>query len=300
MSEATPQPGQGTATAAPSTAAALSASHATTAVSASTQVTASATTPPNPQIAWLGDGVDEATLGYVANKGWDDPKKAVQSYQNLEKLLGADKAGNAIVLPKPEADAKEWDAIWNRLGRPAEPAGYNVLVPEGGSKEFQDEMLKEAHAAGMPKAMAEKLFNKFNEKQVEARKAQQIAKEQQFVADDQAVKQEWGQAYVQNLAQAQAAARVLGLDGPTIDKLSDALGHKATMTLLQKIGSKTGEAEFVSGDGSTNFGGVMTPAQAKAEIVALRNDKNFAARYLNNDKAAIAEMERLHKFAYPS
>lgn len=299
MSEATPQSGQGAAPAAPSTAAALSATPATPAAPTSTQVTPTASTPPNPQIAWLGDGVDEATIGYVANKGWDDPKKAVQSYQNLEKLLGADKAGNAIVLPKPDADAKEWDAIWNRLGRPAEHTGYNVPVPEGGNKEFQEEMLKEAHAAGMPKAMAERLFNKFNEKQVAAIKEAEVAKQQQFVADDQAIKSEWGMAYNQNLANAQAAARALGLDAQTIDKISDAIGHKGIMNLLQKIGSKTMESDFVSGDGSTSFGSAMTPAQAKAEIKSRMEDKNFASRYMNKDSAAVAEMRRLHEYAYP-
>ena len=70
------------------------------------------------------------------------------------------------------------------------------------------------------------------------------------------------------------------------------------MTLLQKIGSKAVESDFVSGDGTTNFN-AMTPAQAKSEIQTLMNDKTFVAQYLAKNVEAVQKMERLHKFAYP-
>lgn len=307
MSEATPvEGGQGAAPAAApaapsSTAAALSAPAAASAPAApASQQLATPAVPANPQIAWLGDGVDETTLGYVANKGWDTPDKVVKSYQNLEKLLGADKAGNAIVIPKADADPKEWAAVYDRLGRPSDPSGYKVDVPQGGNAELQKAVLTKAHELGLTKAQAEGLVGWYNEQGAQAMQAQEAAKQQAFVQDDAKVKQEWGQAYTQNLAQAQAAMRGLGLTPELVDKLSDSLGHYQTMNLLQKIGSKAMEADFVGGEGRTAFGNAMTPAQAKAEIATLQADKSFTAKYLAGDAEAKAKMLRLHEMAYPA
>lgn len=255
--------------------------------------------PANPTIDWL-KGADETTLGYTANKGWKDPAEVVRSYQNLEKLLGADKAGNAIVVPKPDADPKEWAAVYDKLGRPTGPDGYKVPVPEGGNKEFQDSMLKVAHDLGLTKSQAEGLFGKYNEATMGMAKAQAEAKMAAFQQDDAAIKQEWGAAYTQNLAQAQAAARVLGLDSATIDKLSDALGHKGTMQLLQKIGSKAAEADFVDGGSDKpGFSSVMSPAQAKSEIRELSQDRGFTAKLLAKDAQAMQRWSQLHDWAYP-
>jgi len=254
--------------------------------------------PATAAIPWL-DGADETTLGYAANKGWQKPADLLSSYQNLEKLMGADRAGNTVVIPKEGADPKEWQAVYDRLGRPSDVKGYNVPVPEGGDPKLQEGMLKVAHELGLTKAQAEGLFGKFNETAVQSIQAQQQAKAAAFQADDAAVKSEWGAAYTQNLAIAQTAARGLGLDSATIDKLSDSLGHKGTMELLHKIGTKLGEPDFVAGDKTEQFGGVMSPGQAKAEIQALMADRNFAKLYMANDSKSMARMQQLHQWAYP-
>lgn len=302
MSEATPAAGgQGAAPAAApaATSAALNAPAAAPAAPTSQQVTPAAPAPAAPAaLEWLKDA-DETTVGYVQNKGWTDPKQVLEGYRNLEKLLGADKAGNAIVLPKADADPKEWAAVWDKLGRPSDPTGYKVTLPEGGNADFQTAALAKLHELGVPKGMGEQLINWYNEQATGQMQQMEAAKAQAFQQQDAQIKQEWGAAYTQNLAQAQAAKRMLGLDDATIDKVSDALGHAATMKLLQNIGSKAAEADFVAGDGSTNFS-AMTPAQAKAEIQALQSDKGFMAKYLKGDQEAKAKMLRLHEFAYPA
>ena len=282
-----------------------SAAVVTAPVTTEAPATASAQVAPAPaaqqataQIPWL-DGADDTTLGYVANKGWSEPKQVLDGYRNLEKLLGADKANNAVIIPKEGADPKEWAAVYDRLGRPTGPDGYKVAVPEGGDKALQDSMLKVAHDLGLTKAQAEGLFGKFNETAMGQVQAQQAAKAAAFAAEDAAIKQEWGGAYTQNLAAAQAAARGLGLDAATIDKMSEGIGHKATMQLLNKIGSKMGEPDFVAGDKTEQFSAALTPGQAKAEIQAKMADREFTKLYLAKNTAAVNEMARLHKYAYP-
>ena len=252
--------------------------------------------PSVPTISWL-DGADETTVGYVQNKGWSDPKQVLDGYRNLEKLLGADKAGNGVVLPRLDADAKEWAPIWDRMGRPPAADGYARL--EGANPELQNSMFGKFHELGLTKTQGEAVANWIAELgQQDTQQAEQQAATR-FQEEDMAIRTEWGAAYNQNVAQAQAAARGLGLDADTIDAMAEAMGHRATMNLLQKIGSRMSEDAFVSGERTESFGNALTPGQAKAQIQTLMTDRDFTTRYMAGDAAAKAKMESLHRFAYP-
>ena len=286
MSDNAPaQDGQG------STSAALSAS----APPASAAPAGSA--PVSAAVPWLGE-TDEATTGYVQNKGWQNPADAIKSYQNLEKLLGADKAGNAVILPKADSTPEERAAFFNRLGRPVDAEGYKIDIPEGGNKDFAKAAAAKFHELGLTQQQGEALAQ-WNNEQMSQLQTQTVAQKQQaFEADQLALKNEWGAAFAQNLANAQAAMRGLGLDAQTVDTLASALGHKATMNLLNSIGAKTMESSFVSGDRNTEAN-ALTPAQAKDQIRTLHQDKTFIKRYLAKEADAVKQMARLHQFAYP-
>lgn len=282
------------------TSAAMSAAPAAPAAPTSAQVAATPAAPAAAPIAWL-NGADETTVGYVQNKGWTEPTQVLDGYRNLEKLLGADKAGNALIVPKGDATPQEWAAVYDRLGRPTGPDGYKVELPAGGDKAVHDASLAKFHELGLTKAQGETLANWYNGLVQQSSSAQEAQRQQTFQADDMALKTDWGQAFTQNLAQAQQAARGLGLDSATIDKMSDALGHKGTMQLLQKIGSKMGEDTFVTGDNTEKFGAAMTPGQAKAEIQTLMADKDFVNKYRAGGMTSkeFLQMQRLQSFAFP-
>lgn len=290
--------GQGAAT---STGAALAVAPVAGTGATSTSAVAAPAPAPAPVAStpgWL-EGADDLTVGYVQNKGWTDPKQVLDGYRNLEKLLGADRANNAVIIPKSDAKPEEWNAVFDRLGRPTGPDGYKVALPEGGDPKVHEASMAKFHELGLTKTQGEALATWYNDLVVQNQTATQAERTAQFQREDAAVREEWGQAYTQNLAQAQVAARGLGLDPKTIDQISDALGHKATLNLLQKIGSRMGEDNFVSGDGQAGFGNAMTPAQAQAEIRTLMSDRDFTAKYLKGDSGAKARMVQLHSFAYP-
>ncbi len=280
------------------TSAALATPTAAPAAPTGTQVTATAPAAPVSAPSWLS-GADETLVGYVQNKGWTEPTQVLDGYRNLEKLLGADKANNAVIIPKGDADPKEWAAVYDRLGRPTGPDGYKVELPAGGDKGVHEASLAKFHELGLTKTQGETLANWYNGVVSEANQAQESQRVAAFQQEDQALRSEWGNAFTQNLAQAQAAARGLGLNGETIDKLSEAMGHKATMNLLQKIGTRLGEDSFVTPDNPQSFGNALTPGQAKAEIQSLMSDRDFTSKYLKGDSDAKARMARLHSFAYP-
>ena len=284
---------------APSTGALFTGSaSATPAIPASQQATATPAAAAPAAINWLS-GADETTLGYVQNKGWTEPRQVLDGYRNLEKLLGADKAGNTVVVPKSTADTKEWGAVFDRLGRPSGPDGYKVEMPSNGDKAFHDASMAKFHELGLTKNQGEQLATWYNGVAAQAQQTVEAQKAAAFTQEDNALKSEWGQAYAQNLAQAQAGVRSLGLDAPTIDKLSDALGHKATMSLLQRIGAGMREDTLVTHGNSSSFSNALTPGQAKAQIQSLMGDKDFVSSYLNKNADAVARMEALHRFAYP-
>lgn len=253
---------------------------------------------PSGPIPWL-EGADELTVGYVKNKGWENPAQVLDGYRNLEKLLGADKAGNAVILPKPDASPAEFDAFYNRLGRPAEPTGYKLAVPEGMPKDFAAMAAAKMHELGLPQKTGEALGAWWNEFVTGQNSQQETALQTAFADDERALKEGWGKAYTQELAKAQRAVQGLGVTDAQIDVMQKAMGHKATMEFFNKIGSKIGEPDFTTGQRPDGFGGSMTPEQAKAKIVEMTSDKNFVTRYVNKDAAAVAEMKRLHEFAYP-
>lgn len=283
---------------APSTTSASLVAPATPPAPTGEQVTAPLPTPTAPAPSWL-TGADETTVGYVQNKGWTEPKQVLDGYRNLEKLLGADKAGNAIIIPKAEADAKEWGAVFDKLGRPTGPDGYKVTVPEGGDKILHEATLGKFHELGLTKNQGENLLNWYNGEVSKLTQNMEAQRAADFQAQDSALKVEWGKAYVQNLAQAQAGARGLQLDNAAIDKLSDALGHKATMNLLQRVGAGLGEDNLVTGDNRAGFGNALTPGQAKSKIQELMADRGFVTRYQSGDAEAKREMTELHQYAYP-
>lgn len=251
-------------------------------------------------VKWLGD-VDELTLGYVQNKGWTEPKQVLDGYRNLEKLFGADKAGNTVILPKSEATADELNAFYSKLGRPADAKGYGIKAPEGMPNDpaFTKAASDKFYELGLSQKQGQELTNWWNGTMSQQMTAQQNNSLETFQKDEASLKTEWGNAYDQNFVIAKNVVGQLGIDAPTIDKLQSALGHAGVMKLFANIGSKSGEDKFVTGQNNNAFGNSLTPAQAKADIQAKMQDKTFASSYLNKNSDALAEMARLHKFAYP-
>lgn len=256
--------------------------------------------PPAPtnSVPWL-PGADELTVGYVQNKGWKDPAQVLDSYRNLEKVFGADKAGNTVVLPKPDAAQADLDAFYTRLGRPASADGYKLPLPEGTDPAFSKIASQWFFEHGVPAKAAEGIVTKLNEWTKAQNDAAVAASNAAYEKEDLALHQKWGAAFDQNVEQARAFVRGMGLDADTIEQLSQVMGHQKTMEFFQTLGAKMGEHDFVASHGQAKFGDAMTPAQAKAKMEILRADKAWTAKYLSGDAEAKAEMDRLHRYAFP-
>lgn len=258
---------------------------------------APASAPAAPAIDWLPDA-DETTVGLVQNKGWKSPKDAIASYQSLEKFVGAP-ADKIVRLPGEGAAKEDIDAFYAKLGRPADPAGYEIKLPDGADDTFAKTAATKFHELGLNKTQAQELVKWYEGQGTSMTEAQQQAKIAANVDQQNALKQEWGAAYDQQLSRAQNFARAAGIDGATLDKLQDSMGYDGVMKFMANLGAKIGESNFNSGDRTTNFG-AMTPGQAQAEIQSLKRDKEWSAKYLAGSAEHKARMTQLMSWAYPA
>ena len=250
------------------------------------------------------DGLGEDAQGYVENKGWDGAEQMLDSYRNLEKSMGAP-ADQILHLPKEDAGAEEWGAVYSRLGRPEDPSGYEFSgpeVPEGGI-DLTPDLATWAHEAGLSKAQAQTIYEKYNGRLDEVSQEFAAQRAEQNAADEQALRKEWGGAWEENISAGRKFAQQFNLDNGTLDKLESALGKRGLLELAAEIGRGLGEhsmpndREQDTGAGST-FG--MTPAAAQTKINELMADEVFKSQYLDKGlPEAVARMNRLHALAHP-
>lgn len=242
-------------------------------------------------------GLDEGTRGFIQNKGWKGTSDVLTSYQNMEKLLGAP-AESVLRIPASEEDKAGWDGVFAKLGKPATAAEYNIEVPkEGGDQKFADWAREAFHGANLSDKQAQSLLGKWSEMTTAHKAAATQASQNQSAEQMKALKTEWGQSYDQNVKKGQEAARALGIDGPTIEKLEAAMGFAATMKFMQGLGAKVGEPKFeLGGSGSSH---PSSPEAAKAAIAMKTKDAAFGKKLASGDADAKAEWQRLHKAAYP-
>lgn len=244
---------------------------------------------------WYGKDVAPEIKGFLEVKGWDkDPLGPIKGYQQLEGLLGADKAGRAIVVPKDANDKDGWNALYTKLGRPEKPDDYQLPVPDGDDGAFTKTFAPILHEAGISKQQAQLLATKWNEYQTQQIATLDAKAAQAIQAEETALKLEWGGQHDANIALGQRAALALEITAEELDGIEAAIGHGKTMKLFQRIGSKLGEDSFTGGEGAGK-GQVRTVEAARAKLQALQNDAAWVKRWAEGDVAAAAEKDELDR-----
>lgn len=249
--------------------------------------------PPASSGDWTTSLNDELK-GYVQNKGFKAPQDVLESYRNFEKLQGVPQE-RLLKLPE-NMDTPEGRAVLERLGMPKEPKDYGFKAPEGEAPETYDKLAQAFHAAGLTKAMAEKVMAHFENEgkaTLESQTQAQEAKKKEALAT---LQKEWGTAFEQNKEIVNQGAKALGLTNEQMAGLSQALGPDKAMLLLHKLSVSTGEHKFVAGNNAN--GGINTPQQAQNKINELIKDSNFFTKMNSGDAAAKQLWDKLHQEAF--
>jgi hypothetical protein len=217
-----------------------------------------------PAPAWFGN---EANKALVESKGFKGVDDVFTWGQNAEKLIGADRAGRTIVLPKDDKDAEGIKAFRTKLGVPEKADDYGLPVPEGGDPAFAKTASAWFHESGVPKDAALKIATKWNEHL----KSQMDAIDKQL-ADNSAkelgeLKTKWGDKAQANEEHARRFMKAIGWNDDQVKKFEGAMGTAFMLEHFNSLGQKMGEAGFLKGDGQG--GGGVTKDQAKAKVAEL-------------------------------
>lgn len=201
---------------------------------------------------------------WAGEDGSIDLNKIADGYRNLESH-----ASKSLKVPGEDATPEDWNAFYQKLGRPEKPEGYELklnteTVPEDFPYDETSavEFRNWAHEAGLTPHQAQKLHDKFVEYQAgQFGSAREQAAKQETAAHREIVSQ-WGDpdssGYKQNLELATRAISQLGLkdaltEGGLLSQ-DGAIRNAKIATALAKVGKEL-YAEDVFANAAT---GVMS------------------------------------------
>lgn len=252
---------------------------------------------PNPAAAnnaWYGDLGDKPQefRDWAQNKGYQSPADALWGHWNTEKLIGLDKAGRTVVLPKDATDVEGTKAFHAKLGVPESADKYELPLPEGDDGSFAKVASTWFHQAGVPKSAAQGIAKAWNEHisaLVKEGEAQEQAASKRAVDE---VRAAWGPEATQKEEMARRAfAHVFGND--KMEGYEKSLGTAEFLKMAALVGEKFSEPGLAGGNGGGNsFAPSKAAAQTRLEEIRMQR----AAGSINEQawKGGVqAEFERL-------
>lgn len=235
---------------------------------------------------------------------YPDAEALAMKALNLEKFIGAEKAGRGVVLPKDLSKAEELLPILRKLGASEKIEGYKV--PEKLAKDpVFGKFQAFAHKVGMPVSMYDGVSNFIGEELTAMEKQTAADFEQTAEKELNETLAEWGTKADENQELGRrAAAAFIPHKNPEelmekLTRIEGALGTKFTMQLWANIGRATQEHGGHPQHDGAGGGGKMTPEGARMRITALKADQAWGAKFSSGDADAKKEWDDLHKIGYP-
>jgi hypothetical protein len=253
---------------------------------------------PAPTTPWY-TGAEAEIIGDIQNRGLadKDPKEVAlhfaKAHREAQKIIGVPQ--DKLLRIPDAADAPAVKAFWERLGAPKEAKDYEFKNADGTALDAKLDGPLRAVAAklNLPKEAAAEIAGEVaklvaNDKTTsEAERAAALVEEKTKLAAN------WGANQETNMVIAKNAAAALGVKPEEVAALEKVVGYSRVMELFRSIGTKIGEAKFITSPSGN--GGVMTREQAvttKAELLA---DKNWSKRYMEGGREENRQLQDLLK-----
>jgi len=222
-----------------------------------------------------------------------DINALAKSYIHAQKMVGSDK----IPVPNKYATEDDWNAVYEKLGRPKTADGYKFDLPQ--DKQVDEVSLKEfssqAHKLGLLPGQAQgmvKFYNEITAKSLQDADSKALAARETSTKE---LKQEWGQAYNQKVSQAATLAKSVGATELLDTNLEDGtkLGdHPVMIKAFAELANKMGEDSIVQASGPT----YLTPNQIEKQIGELtQTDSAYWDKHHPNHQASVDEVLALRE-----
>jgi hypothetical protein len=194
-------------------------------------------------------------------KSIQDVPGLAKSYIHAQKMVGADK----IPVPTEHATQEDWNAVYEKLGRPDSPEGYQI---EGEATEIINEFKPIAHQLGLNNNQVTKLVEFYNAQQETATNNAQVDLQQYQAESEAAMRKELGRAYDTKMKSASRVAQnIFTKDQLDKTKLSDGsrLGDNPMfLKAMIKVSDMISEDRPISNPQEM----ILTPDQAREKMDA--------------------------------
>ena len=232
--------------------------------------------------AWIDGVQDPSTKEWAISKGLQNGnfENVLGSYHNLEKMVGADRAGRTVTMLSDDATSEEKATFYNKLGRPEVADQYSLKLPEGITDDTRLIMMRnKAHEIGISDAQFSALAEA-DAAYIDAT-SQGIRDKATINADDaeKQLRTEWGAAFELKVAQIDVVAHKLGMTDDQLTGLREAMGPVEAMKFVDGLNTKMGDHDF--DEGEKIIPGHKTPEQAKIEMSELSMNKEFMDAWMD-------------------
>ncbi len=250
---------------------------------------------------WIDNVSNPDTRAWAEAKGLQNGTidNVLGSYHNLEKLMGADKAGRTVTLLGDDATDDQRNEFYTRLGRPEDATGYGLAPPEGQDGAFAEWASNTFHAAGLSGAQAAMIAEAWETHRTTTEQGVTEAEQLSATNAEATLKKEWGAAYEQKLKGIDTAAAKLGFTQAQLEGLRASMGPVGAMKFVDSLNTQLGDHDFDYGEvQQTNL---KTPEQARQELSELSMNREFTEAWLDKQHpghaAAVSKKQLLAKQA---
>ncbi len=261
-------------------------------VASENNVTELQNTPPiQEQITNWKDSLPDDLKVEKALESIQDVPGLAKSYIHAQKMIGSDK----IPVPNKYATDEDWQAVYDKLGRPQKADEYKFEFKDGSS--IDENALKgfkeAAHKYGLLPKQAEGIMNFYNDMTQNYIEDLNSKSEQGRMTAEETLKKEWGNAYDNKLNQAKVIAnKYLDKDFNNLT-LSDGTkigDHPNFIKAFANLANELGEDQLVQANGPQ----YMTPKELDKQIAVLQQP---GSAYWNKNHpghaAAVEEVQDL-------
>lgn len=255
-----------------------------------------------PPAAWYST-LDAETQAYVTNNitpdGRADPLKAfseaAKAHQSAQQYIGV-KPEQIIKLPGDD-NPDAWKAVWQRLGAPADAAGYDlsgVKKADGTAIDAAESDWIRATAAklNLPLSAAQALATEMTVRQEASRQEAATANAGRVAEQKTALRTQWAQNFEANEFVAKQAMAAFGLNAEQITQVENSPNVASAMETWRQIGMRIGEDKYIQGGGGGRPGS-MTLGEAQGRKTELMADTDWRTRFLAGGSAEKQEMSRI-------
>lgn len=257
-------------------------------------------------LPWYEVAIPDGPAREVArSKKYAHPGVLANSYAELERINASRDDSKMIRVPDENAKPEDWNAVYEKLGRPKDINGYNnVKWGDNAAPEMIEFGKNLAFKLGLPPKAVEQImvteWNTFLGKMDTAGTAKLKEEGDKAVADLRAA---WKGDFDANIAGGKRVLQALDRAGFTEADLAvveKSMGIAPVLKMLGMIGRLSQEGKFMdgSGPGTPTDPASMTADQAKAEITKLSGDKDFQKTFLGATEPGHAEAVRRMELLY--